>query len=82
MARSRSRGRRRAAGGSRNGGAGIFEELGFRGLSSAVEAHIHDLVYDLLKDREWQEFMREWASRGLSILLRRQLKRGGARRRR
>lgn len=75
MSGKRQSPRRSSKGRHRNGGGGLFEELAFRGLGVAIESHIQELVYDLLKDLEYQKFMNAWSGRLLEVLLRQQLAR-------
>lgn len=48
----------------------LYEELSLSGFSRASHSHIEDLAYELLKDPEYQEWMRKWVEGFLEIGLR------------
>ena len=52
--------RKRRNGNGRTNGVGLYEELGASGFSRAFHSHIEELAYEMLKDPEYQEWMKKW----------------------
>lgn len=55
---------------------GVFQELGVAAFGHALQSHIADLSYDLLKDPEYQRWMEEWLDRFARIWLRKRAQAG------
>ena len=50
-------------------GMGLFDELGVAGSSQAFHSHVEELSYEMLKDPEYQEWMRRWLEGFLELSL-------------
>ena len=69
MARKKSRSRARN-GKSNGNGVALFDELSVSAFSRAFHSHIEELSYEMLKDPEYQEWMKTWLEGFLEMSLR------------
>ena len=69
MARKKSRSKARS-GNSNGSGVALFDELSVSAFSRAFHSHIEELSYEMLKDPEYQEWMKTWLEGFLEMSLR------------
>ncbi len=50
-------------------GVGLFDGLSVDGFSRAFHSHIEELSYEMLKDPEYQAWMRKWLEGFLELTL-------------
>ena len=58
------------SGNSYGNGVALFDELSISAFSRAFHSHIEELSYELLKDLEYQEWMKTWLEGFLEMSLR------------